>query len=307
MWKRILALAVLGTLSLSESVHSQPDSALAYYPLSVGNAWQYKRTTDYLGDRTGWYSWVRATNDTIMPNGRKYVRLEGALSDDGGYYPLWIFQRVDSTTANVYEWHEFFPAGYRECLAESLCASQYDYFPGAHCTSYPGHCLSFDTTTILSQSTLSKEFAVNIIPSPRYILAKGFGLIQKQTFREGEVGYYTYTAELVHARINGREFGQPVSVEDHLSQAPRAYHLEQNFPNPWNPSTTIRYSLLQRSGVSLAVYNTLGQQVATLVKEEQEAGFHEVKFDASGLSSGVYFYQIQAGSFFDTKKLLLLR
>jgi len=59
--------------------------------------------------------------------------------------------------------------------------------------------------------------------------------------------------------------------------------------------------------VTLSVYNTLGQQVATLVQGEQEAGYHEVRFDASGLSSGVYFYRLQAGTYVETRKLLLLR
>jgi hypothetical protein len=88
---------------------------------------------------------------------------------------------------------------------------------------------------------------------------------------------------------------------------PRLFALEQNYPNPFNPSTTIRYSLPHRSQVLLTVYNTLGQQVATLVQGEQEAGSYEVKFDGSGLASGVYFYRIQAGSYVETRKLVLIR
>jgi hypothetical protein len=89
--------------------------------------------------------------------------------------------------------------------------------------------------------------------------------------------------------------------------APTWFVLEQNFPNPFNPSTTIRYGLPNRSHVSLTVFNTLGQSVSTLVNGEQEAGYHEVRFDASGLSSGVYFYRIQAGSYVQTHKMLLVR
>ena len=93
-----------------------------------------------------------------------------------------------------------------------------------------------------------------------------------------------------------------------MSEAlPTEFALEQNYPNPFNPSTTIRYGLPSRSHGVLTVHNTLGQQVATLVEGEQEAGFHEVQFDASGLASGVYLYRLQAGDFVSTKSMLILK
>jgi len=88
---------------------------------------------------------------------------------------------------------------------------------------------------------------------------------------------------------------------------PARFTLEQNYPNPFNPTTTIRYALPQRASVSLIVYNTLGQQVAVLQNGEQEAGSHEVHFDGSNLSSGVYFYLLHAGGFIQAKKFVLVR
>jgi hypothetical protein len=85
------------------------------------------------------------------------------------------------------------------------------------------------------------------------------------------------------------------------------FNVYQNYPNPFNPSTSIRYALPERSNVTLTVYNTLGQEVATLVQGEKEAGHHEAVLDASGLSSGVYFYRLTAGAFTETKRMLLLR
>jgi hypothetical protein len=103
------------------------------------------------------------------------------------------------------------------------------------------------------------------------------------------------------------EFQVVISSISDLVGIPAVIELGQNYPNPFNPSTTIRYGLPNRSNVTLTVFNTQGQRVATLVQGEQQAGYHEVKFDASGLSSGVYVYQMQAGGYVATKKLLLLR
>jgi hypothetical protein len=88
---------------------------------------------------------------------------------------------------------------------------------------------------------------------------------------------------------------------------PTEFALAQNYPNPFNPSTTIRYALPHTSFVTLTVYNTLGQQVAQLVNEQQQAGYHDVVFRGDGLASGVYFYRIQAGSYVDVKKLILFK
>jgi len=86
-----------------------------------------------------------------------------------------------------------------------------------------------------------------------------------------------------------------------------SYALEQNYPNPFNPSTTIRYSLPHKSSVILRVFNSLAQEVATLVNESQDSGSHEVRFDGSALASGVYFYRLEAGDFRRTKTLTLIK
>jgi len=103
-----------------------------------------------------------------------------------------------------------------------------------------------------------------------------------------------------------RELQSLTSVAEEVRVAEQ-FSLSQNYPNPFNPRTTIRYGLPQRSSVTLSVFNTLGQRIATLVQEAQEAGYHEVKFDGSSIASGVYFYRLQAGNFVQTRKLLLLR
>ncbi|MBU0558573.1 MAG: T9SS type A sorting domain-containing protein, partial [Bacteroidetes bacterium] len=85
------------------------------------------------------------------------------------------------------------------------------------------------------------------------------------------------------------------------------YELSQNYPNPFNPSTSIMYSVKESGIVSLKLYNSIGQEVATLVNGQMEAGNHTVQFNASTLSSGVYFYKIESGKFSSIKKMILLK
>jgi len=99
----------------------------------------------------------------------------------------------------------------------------------------------------------------------------------------------------------------PVLAVENDNGFPDRFELEQNYPNPFNPSTTIKYELPKASEVRLSVYDKLGHELSTLVNERREAGVHEVKFDAAGLSSGVYFYRLQAGDFVQLKKLVLLK
>jgi hypothetical protein len=89
--------------------------------------------------------------------------------------------------------------------------------------------------------------------------------------------------------------------------SPRVFRLHQNYPNPFNPLTMINYQLPMTSDVELSVYNLLGQKVKTLVSEKKAAGYHEVKFNAQNLSSGIYYYKIKAGEFQDVKKMVLLK
>ncbi len=97
------------------------------------------------------------------------------------------------------------------------------------------------------------------------------------------------------------------AVKKDNNNIPNKFNLSQNYPNPFNPSTVINYSIPKSQMVSLKIYNILGQEVATLVNQEQVAGNYKVTFDASRLSSGVYFYSIKTGNFSAVKKMMLLK
>jgi hypothetical protein len=136
------------------------------------------------------------------------------------------------------------------------------------------------------------------------------GIILCQTLVEMQTG----------ATLNGRALAQTAvtldansitsptsvnSVEDGL--APKEFALFQNYPNPFNPTTTIRYGITEKSNVKIILFNAIGEEVALLINEEKESGYHQVEFNAAILPSGVYFYQLQAGSFVETKKMILMK
>lgn len=95
-------------------------------------------------------------------------------------------------------------------------------------------------------------------------------------------------------------------VEDE-QQIPNVFSLNQNYPNPFNPSTTISFSIPKEEFISLNIYNSLGEEVVEILNETKQAGNYEINFTAAELSSGIYFYKIQAGSFIQTKKMTLLK
>jgi len=96
-------------------------------------------------------------------------------------------------------------------------------------------------------------------------------------------------------------------MDDKNEFTPQTFSLAQNYPNPFNPSTKISFRVAEPGKVSLKVFDILGNEVMSLVDEQKPAGLYEVKFDASSLTSGVYFYQLKSGNLIQTKKMVLLK
>lgn len=99
----------------------------------------------------------------------------------------------------------------------------------------------------------------------------------------------------------------PTGIEEITSGIPSEFSLFNNYPNPFNPATTIYFAVPEVSYVELKVFDALGSEVATILADTKEAGYHHVQFDATNLQSGIYFYQLQAGSFVETKKMILMK
>lgn len=137
----------------------------------------------------------------------------------------------------------------------------------------------------------------------------GHGWIKRATLDGANVttllGAVESDSVLYPAGIAVLETGPATGVEE--TRLPTEFVLMQNYPNPFNPTTTISYALPQPAHVTLAVYDMLGRQVAVLVDENASAGVHDVRFDATGLSSGVYVYRLHAGTFTQARGLVLAK
>jgi len=143
---------------------------------------------------------------------------------------------------------------------------------------------------------------------------------EKVTFVDGrgtttEVTNYIYNDKIVKPgaylyRLKQIDFDGTTSYSSEIEvvvNGPAEFSLMQNYPNPFNPATTIRFTLPVKTDIVISVYNSIGEKVAEVFKGEMEEGYHEVKFDASNLSSGVYFYRFESAQFVDVKKMILAK
>ena len=129
------------------------------------------------------------------------------------------------------------------------------------------------------------------------VLGFGFEAINSRISREN----------VMHTILGYFDGSIVVGVQGGASSQPLEYRLDQNYPNPFNPKTDVRYEISDVGFVKLVVYDILGREVVTLVNEKKAPGRYSVTWDASGQASGVYFYRLQAGSFIETRKLVLVR
>jgi hypothetical protein len=140
-------------------------------------------------------------------------------------------------------------------------------------------------------------------PNPTVIQYK----ITAEDYTSNESGFSTAVQCTCKGDAEDGAIASNFSSYSELNQTPDNFEIKQNYPNPFNPETNITFGIPQDSFVSLVVYNIQGEKVATLVNEQLAAGSYTAKFDASLLPSGIYIYKIQAGSFSQIKRMLLIK
>jgi hypothetical protein len=135
----------------------------------------------------------------------------------------------------------------------------------------------------------------------------GYSLVSKSRSGAGDPDTSAYW--VISGVLNGSPGADDVvsGVKDITGFVPSEYKLQQNYPNPFNPVTNISYTIPETGLVSLTVYDVTGQEIAELINEEKPAGNYNTLFNASGLASGVYYYQVKVNDFISTKKMILLK
>ncbi len=275
----------------------------AQFPLEVSNRWDYTSSWwDPSGGSSSDTVVYNLVSDTLLENGKLYYLIRPL-----NYYFFNEFMRADSIGIYYY---------YNNCSKEwlffdyTLAIGEYvevPYNSYAYCdtVNMANVYKILDTTTVFFGDSvrfmkfyystgLDDEYTVGIIPN--------FGFVEWNT--SDFFGYYSMN--LFGAQLSGVVYGILTNVDEE-NPMPYKYSLHQNYPNPFNPSTIIEYEIPEVSFVTVKVYDVLGNEVITLVNEEKPAGNHRIQFDGSQLSSGIYFYQLTAGTFVQNKKMILLR
>jgi hypothetical protein len=265
--------------------------AFRFYPLKNGTKWVYNvHNYSWGGPYFEYFDYsIEVIGDTLMPDGLVYKQLK-RISD----YENYFYQRIDSTEAIVMEFSNQ-PVHYLWLAPEEGIIL--DYSP----LIYQG---------MLESEKWGSEYKVkqyyrNIMDNAEtYLLAENIGL----SYRRKDFYSGTSETKLKGMILDGVVYGDTtlVNLEDAVNQ-PESFTLFQNYPNPFNPVTKIQYYLPYRNYITVKVYDMLGNQVSLLVNEEQQAGKHDILFNAERLSSGIYFYNISGEGINETRKMVLIK
>jgi len=281
------------TLFLSVNIIAQQDSSLAeFWPLHIGDTWQYKNSSNLVYTRT-------IKKDTILDNKVKYSVLEGHLRGSGyeridslyqiQFYAPWAPDTCGGTAErelSVYHLGDTTESVWCNCMDwNGFLYSPVVRFSGIH----PAFILGELRDVMTFEFGYYEPAISDFVFGPIDYLVKGIGLFARR-YLDGEY------AQLTGAIINGKEYGEIVSVRETEPSMPHTTILYQNYPNPFNPTTTIAYSLVNAGKVNIKVYDILGSEVATLVDDIKETGYYTTSFNALNLASGLYFARITISS-----------
>ncbi len=294
-----------------------PDELLSFYPLKVGNKWVYERI-DYSVD---WFTGTiiidtsyfhrKVSGLQTLPNNIQYYKIEDY--DFYQYQSKISFERIDSLTGIVYRYDESLDSMNFEFVIDNLMAEYGEEIISSRLYSYYlPQSMVFSTEDYFNDFGLYRKrngYSVGYWGSEYYSLVSGIGL---DSVFVSLIDAYDAHINLKGCVIDGIVYGDTTltDVEDEI-ELPKEFSLSQNYPNPFNPSTKISWQTPVGGWQTLKVYDVLGNEIASLVDEYRNAGSYEVEFKSAvgslQLASGIYFYQLRAGDYVQTKKMILIK
>ena len=260
----------------------------SYFPIKEGNVWVYSYYNTQFG-QSGRFS--RTISENLVVNGHKYLYYNGQ------------YQRVDSVNANIYfyttnggcSWLQY------EKTADSLAARMNDTVKTG-CGISHKLCIDTNQRVLFGTGRRTKNIGLG---SSGIVYAKDFGIMELYT----QSGNVYYVENLIGCILNGIVYGDTslTGITQISRNIPESFSLSQNYPNPFNPSTNIGFRIPKSEFVNLKVHDLIGREVAQLVNEELKPGIYSIDWNAENYPSGIYLYTINAGSFTDTKKMVLIK
>ena len=273
---KIIPLIFLFSIFPISLMYSQTGDAKS---LEIGNKWWY-----YSSDSPDYYQ--KVIGDTMIQNNPYAIILDTRMDS------LYWFERADSSKIFIFN----------TIIMEEVVELDFS----TPDTTGPTFWITNDTIFFWDNWRARQcRYDYDGIGEYTNCYIKGLGLAEWSYTGHSSNSY----EELIAGIIEGEFYGDStvLIIEQINSRNKNEFALYNNYPNPFNPSTTIRYQIPDRSLVTLKVCNILGREVAILINEEKTAGTYELTWNAENLPSGVYFYRIQAGEFIQTKKMILLK
>ncbi len=275
-------------LFLHGFLFSQIDSsAESFFPHHVGDVWRYN-------DITQTYQ-IKITKDTII-NGSTFLYYDNAVNPtyriDSSLNVIEERNTLINLKATLGEWWI-----YRDTTADNPWFRKIGRIDDIYCGNVFGVTTQIKRVGYYEQDVTDTS-RVGAFYYETYFAA-GFGSLYTIGDASQDLDHY-----LEGCIIDGKKYGTVLSVDNPKQNIFSSFMLNPVFPNPFNPSTTISYQLLEKKFVNLKVFDMLGREITLLVNEEQEKGSHQIRFTPTHLSSGVYLVRLTAGNFLQTTKII---
>lgn len=304
-------ILVIIFLMFTEITFCQIDTT-EYYPLQKNNYWEYWGYQTFILGKIKMTKEVKG--DTLLENNKTYKIIQRNIYSDSINIQTtdYSYLRIDSNKIYMYTGasqscdlpeYIYYDFNKPDGSIWEICPTFYTNYRGVHSSKIFYIPLAdiitpvriFDYVTV---SNIDTVWAPMDAPTTEYI-AKGIGLISEMDW---DFAFF----ELYGMIINGKVYGQITSINERENFV-NEFELYQNYPNPFNPNTKIKFSIPRSDKVTIKLFDILGREINTLLNEYKNAGTYEIIFNGTGLNSGIYFYRINAGTYSNTKKMILLK